>query len=290
MTPERRANPATVGSLLADAPPAWRSLFRRHGLGEKPSVAQVLTLLERTPSGASAGPKGKGTFAVPKNVSRAAWRGLVLAHKHNYASESGIGLARAFQLATKPTVPERTVRRMKAYFDRHTSDRDAANFGNDVRPSRGYIAWLNWGGDPGQRWAEHVLTQLDDEGRMRRTNPHHRVAWRAADLRTPDPRTMPQAPPGQSWRVVAQGPDGSYAYMTKVIDLRQIPEDTIFEAAATGGWTLYYVNAFGDEFAAVVDLVDDQLTRNPRPEVRAALLRAMEEAEQRAALRRQGRK
>jgi hypothetical protein len=42
---------------------------------------------------------------------------------------------------------------MAAYFGRHKKDQNARNFGNIDNPSRGYMAWLNWGGTPGYKWA-----------------------------------------------------------------------------------------------------------------------------------------
>jgi hypothetical protein len=49
---------------------------------------------------------------------------------------------------------------MYAYFARHEVDKRGKNFGNDAKPSNGYIAWLLWGGDPGRAWATKVRAQL----------------------------------------------------------------------------------------------------------------------------------
>jgi hypothetical protein len=43
---------------------------------------------------------------------------------------------------------------MKAYFDRHQSDKDSPKW-ND--PSPGKVAWYAWGGDAGYAWAKRVL-------------------------------------------------------------------------------------------------------------------------------------
>lgn len=148
-----RSAPTSVARMLADAPSSWKRMFRKHGLSSAPSASEVLSLLEKTPSGRSAGSKGSKSHSVPDSVKRAALKGLRLSWENNYTSSSGIGLARAVQLATRSKVDDRTVKRMKAYFSRHTSDKSASNFGNDENPSRGYMAWLNWGGDAGQKWA-----------------------------------------------------------------------------------------------------------------------------------------
>ena len=49
---------------------------------------------------------------------------------------------------------------MDAYFDRHDKDQNARNFGNDQDPSRGDMAWLNWGVDSGERWAEKTKAKM----------------------------------------------------------------------------------------------------------------------------------
>lgn len=147
-----------VSRLLKTPPPAWEKLYRRHGITSAPSPEQmVLKLLESTPSGASAGGRGKRVPAPPPDVRKAALEGLRLSHAHNYTSESGIGLARAVQLAAGLPVWERSIERMKSYFARHAVDRKGPGFGDAHSPSRGYMAWLNWGGDPGMMWASREL-------------------------------------------------------------------------------------------------------------------------------------
>ena len=54
-------------------------------------------------------------------------------------------------------MPMRTIKRMYSYFKRHTVDKDAKDFGNDKKPSPGYIAWLLWGGDAGYTWVKGIM-------------------------------------------------------------------------------------------------------------------------------------
>ena len=65
-----------------------------------------------------------------------------------------VGRRRAHQLANGETVPVADLKKMKAYFARHTVDKDAAGFkrGSDGYPSPGRVAWDAWGGDAGERW------------------------------------------------------------------------------------------------------------------------------------------
>jgi hypothetical protein len=50
---------------------------------------------------------------------------------------------------------------MASYFARHKVDKRADNFGSDEDPSTGYIAWLLWGGDAGQKWAEEQARAIE---------------------------------------------------------------------------------------------------------------------------------
>lgn len=61
-------------------------------------------------------------------------------------------MARARDLSAGRNVSERTVRRMKAFFDRHDNETErAARKRNKDSPAA--IAWDLWGGSAGRRWA-----------------------------------------------------------------------------------------------------------------------------------------
>lgn len=77
-----------------------------------------------------------------------------------------IGIARARDIVNGRNLSDDTVRRMKAYFDRHEIDKEAEGFrpGEDGYPSNGRIAWALWGGDPGRSWAnKHAKADAIDE-------------------------------------------------------------------------------------------------------------------------------
>ncbi len=65
-----------------------------------------------------------------------------------------VGRHRAHQLAQGDDLSDEDVRRTKAYFARHSVDKEAAGFthGTDGFPSPGRVAWDAWGGDAGERW------------------------------------------------------------------------------------------------------------------------------------------
>jgi len=148
---------AKIQKLIDTAPSSWKTMFKRYRLGTRPSVDDLIqTVLDYTPTMRSSGEKGDALYKVPAQVKKEAWKGLVLSHENNYTSASGIGLVRAMQLIVQPRLWERSVKRMRSYLTRHEVDKKGRNFGNDADPSRGYMAWLNWGGDSGKRWVDNM--------------------------------------------------------------------------------------------------------------------------------------
>jgi len=93
---------------------------------------------------------------------------------------TAIGVARARDIANGRNLSEETIRRMRAYFSRHVSDRLAEGFesGEDGFPSAGRIAWDLWGGNAGRDWADRKVAEFD------------RVREAAAGLRAAKPAVM----------------------------------------------------------------------------------------------------
>ena len=71
-----------------------------------------------------------------------------------------VGLARARDLANGRALSRETIRRMKAYFDRHQSDREGSTWSEQ---GKGWQAWMGWGGDVGWRWATRLVERWDRE-------------------------------------------------------------------------------------------------------------------------------
>jgi hypothetical protein len=92
------------------------------------------------------------TIRPPEDVARAARRGLELRASLPPSRRGGteIGVRRAVQLANRQPVSASTIERMVAFFARHEIDREGEGWGVD---SRGWQAWLLWGGDAGRAWA-----------------------------------------------------------------------------------------------------------------------------------------
>jgi 2'-5' RNA ligase len=100
------------------------------------------------------------SYVPPKGAQEAATRALAVREKKP-PSERGmtaVGLARARDLTNGRALSAETVRRMKAYFDRHQGDKDGATWGEQ---GKGWQAWMGWGGDVGWRWATRIVERLD---------------------------------------------------------------------------------------------------------------------------------
>jgi hypothetical protein len=83
--------------------------------------------------------------------------------KDNGRGGTMVGVARARDIANGRELPYRTVKRVKAFFDRHQSDSKAEGYrpGEKGFPSNGRIAWALWGGDAGYTWAKSIVNRVE---------------------------------------------------------------------------------------------------------------------------------
>jgi HK97 family phage portal protein len=100
-------------------------------------------------------------FVAPKGVREAARRGLDL----HEAGRSGDGLQpktvrEAREIAAGRDVTPDKLRRMRAWFARHESDRKPG-WGKPGKETPGYVAWLIWGGDAGRSWAIKMVAEMN---------------------------------------------------------------------------------------------------------------------------------
>lgn len=112
------------------------------------------------------------SFRPPPSVRAAAVRGLMLRREQAPSQKAGLdtkqasaqgigsGVQRAAGLKSGAALSESTVRRMKAYFDRHAKDYKLDS-GKSPKEDKGYVAGLLWGGDAGRAWANSVVRRLD---------------------------------------------------------------------------------------------------------------------------------
>jgi len=101
------------------------------------------------------------TFRPPQSVADEAKRGILAIEEHNSKAGTQVGRVRARQLANRDNLSLETVKRMKAFFDRHEKNKEIAE-GKEWYEDNGFVSWLLWGGNSGRAWAEKILRDLED--------------------------------------------------------------------------------------------------------------------------------
>ena len=98
------------------------------------------------------------TVAIADNAKRA----LEIREKKPMSQRgmTSVGLARARDLMNRRPQSEDTVRRMKAYFDRHEADKQGETWDEQ---GKGWQAWNGWGGDEGYSWATAIVERLNKQ-------------------------------------------------------------------------------------------------------------------------------
>jgi len=126
------------------------------------------------------------SFKPTQGMIEDAQRGL------DWRSEYGrggtrIGIARARDIVNGRNLPYDTVKRMKAFFDRHQSDSDAEGFrpGEDGYPSNGRIAHALWGGDAGYAWSKDIVERVEGSRKKSAFVQIAEKAERGSDPKTP---------------------------------------------------------------------------------------------------------
>lgn len=156
-------NAAEISAMLGKPPSDWKSEYRSgmkarsasgQGASRPMTLENVLKILEITAGGNVSGDRASGPNKVPQAVRDAAMKGVRLSYANNYGAWDFIGIARAIQLATQRGIPDKSMSRMRSYFSRHRKDKQSSGFGDDSNPSKGYMAWLNWGGEAGKQWVD----------------------------------------------------------------------------------------------------------------------------------------
>ncbi|AIK96081.1 hypothetical protein ID47_03945 [Candidatus Paracaedibacter acanthamoebae] len=94
-------------------------------------------------------------FKIPPSIKKNAEKGLKLREKFGKGSTQ-VGIRRGHQLVNNDSISLEIIKKMSAYFARHEVDKQAKEFGNDENPSKGYIAWMLWGGDEAKEWTDKI--------------------------------------------------------------------------------------------------------------------------------------
>lgn len=110
-------------------------------------------------------------FKPPASVAKEAEKGLELRKKaggkggltKKEASKQGIGsgVQRAVNLKNRDELSKDTIKRMKAFFDRHEKNK-SIGAGKEPHEDKGYVAWKLWGGDAGRAWANKMVNKFEE--------------------------------------------------------------------------------------------------------------------------------
>lgn len=127
--------------------------------GSATSRARAYALATRQGQAARAAGAIEQTYTPPPAAAAAARRALEI-RASLPPSRRGMtptGIARARDLMNRRPVSLDTIRRMDSYFARHEVDKQGGGWGVD---SKGFQAWLGWGGDPARAWVRQILDRL----------------------------------------------------------------------------------------------------------------------------------
>lgn len=114
-------------------------------------------------------------FKPPQAVADAAAKGLELRRKQTgdkagltpeEAGEQGIGsgVQRAVNLKNRDTLSPETIRMMNGFFARHEKNKSISEENKDTPwKDNGYVSWLLWGGDPGKKWVEKIISEMEEQ-------------------------------------------------------------------------------------------------------------------------------
>jgi hypothetical protein len=109
-------------------------------------------------------------FTPPQGARDAAKRALDV-RETKPPSQRGmtpVGIARARDLQNGVKLSPDTIKRMKAFFDRHEVDKKGSTFGEQ---GKGWQAWNGWGGDAGYSWAKKVVGQMESRDKKELAEP-----------------------------------------------------------------------------------------------------------------------
>jgi len=101
-----------------------------------------------------------GSYIPTNAMADNARRALAIREKKPMSQRgmTSVGIARARDIMNKRPMSEDTVRRMKAFFDRHEADKQGETWDQQ---GKGWQAWNGWGGDEGYSWATAIVERLN---------------------------------------------------------------------------------------------------------------------------------
>jgi lambda family phage portal protein len=109
-------------------------------------------------------------FTPPQGARDAAKRALEVrgTKPPSQRGMTPVGIARARDLQNGVKLSPDTIKRMKAFFDRHEVDKKGSTWDEQ---GKGWQAWNGWGGDAGYSWAKKVVGQMESRDKKELAEP-----------------------------------------------------------------------------------------------------------------------
>jgi lambda family phage portal protein len=152
------ANMASLAEVCAKRGRDWRIVLRQRA-AEK-DLERTLGVEPGQPDPVAAeddedGIEAEDGYRPPQAARAAARRGLELRREYGRGG-TAVGVARARDIANGRALSLDTIGRMVSFFARHSAYK---NTHGENPPSNAEIAWLLWGGNAGEAWANRVYNR-----------------------------------------------------------------------------------------------------------------------------------
>lgn len=131
---------------------------------EEEEVEESASILEKIKDLINKEKSVPDSFVPPQGVREEAQRALNwIKEGHAGANFTGVGRARASQLANGEAVSRETLARMKSFLARHAVDSQGKGYspGEAGFPSPGRVAYAAWGGKAAKTWVDKLFRQYD---------------------------------------------------------------------------------------------------------------------------------
>lgn len=81
----------------------------------------------------------------------------------------GSGVQRAVNLKNRDNISPEVIGQMLGFFARFQSHKEIdPKYKDKPWEDKGYVAYLLWGGSPGEKWAKRVKEQMEDADKLRK--------------------------------------------------------------------------------------------------------------------------
>ena len=144
----------------------WSNIHAKRERGEKPARKGTDAYKKAVSAGKKINESEENFNDYPESARNNARKAIKWKEKYGKQVKGGtaVGWTRANQLASGENLSLSTVKRMKAFFDRHQKNKTVnTEYKNEPWRDNGYIAWLIWGGDSARSWAERKVKQYENK-------------------------------------------------------------------------------------------------------------------------------